>query len=176
LGVQIADELLPSRSKSIVGVRTNSGFDSTYLRTCRIETNDEMKQTFQKIIDEEKPQVGIFSAAVLDFDIESPATGKISSKESLSFKLKPSEKLIQSIRSSPLIRVGFKLESRIELPELKERIRKWAEQSNTEIVIGNRLRIFDPKMNTGPFFYSRKSEILWRPRQSVKLLKNFGSF
>jgi phosphopantothenoylcysteine decarboxylase/phosphopantothenate--cysteine ligase len=111
-----------------------------YLCPLRVETNEEMRSAFQKIVQENSPRVGIFSAAVLDFEVANPATGKFSSKENWELKLRPSPKLIQATAwPKDMIRVGFKLESSLSVDDLKLRARKWAEENACELLVANRL-------------------------------------
>lgn len=140
LGLAIADELYRwgAEVQAVVGavqVKVPS-----YLRPSFVETNDQMRSAFVNAVEGFKPTVGIFSAAVLDFEIENPSAGKVSSRDPWTLKLRTSSKLIQSQRwPDEMIKVGFKLESKISVDELKSRAKTWAKENRCQVLIANRL-------------------------------------
>ncbi|MDB5036512.1 MAG: phosphopantothenoylcysteine synthetase/decarboxylase [Bacteriovoracaceae bacterium] len=140
LGLAIADDLYRRGAKVFTVCGAIQKSVPHYLNPVFAETNKEMEASFLAIVEKEKPRVGIFSAAVLDFDIVNPRSGKSSSKESIELKLKPSAKLIEATSwPKNMIRVGFKLESGLSIEELKERAKKWAQLNHCELLVANRL-------------------------------------
>lgn len=138
LGVQMAEEFF------------RRGFDVTavagpiqvsvpaHLKTISVKTNQDMKRAMKSEVDR-GAEIAIFAAAVLDFDVSKASQGKLSSKASLNLSLKPSAKLIDSIKSKGLKRVGFKLESGVTEKELLRRAQEALKAQDVELLVANRL-------------------------------------
>jgi phosphopantothenoylcysteine decarboxylase/phosphopantothenate--cysteine ligase len=144
LGRTIADEFFRNGANVYAICGPTQMEIPPYLNPTFVETNEDMRAAFSKNVREHEPDVAIFSAAVLDFEIANPSIGKFSSKESWSLQLKPSPKLIQSGDwPAKIIKVGFKLESRLSLDDLKTRAKIWAEENRCQMLVANRLEDVD---------------------------------
>lgn len=138
LGIAIADELFRRGADvhSICGPLSVSPPD--YLKFTFVETGEQMAAEFEKIIkSKNSPQIGIFCAAVLDFEIETKLSGKVSSEKNWELKLKPSSKLIERFRDAPITKVAFKLESHVSEDELRSRAKTSALKYNADFCIAN---------------------------------------
>ncbi len=156
LGYQIADEFYRRGAKVWAVVGTGSRAIAGYLNPTEVETNDEMREAFQKIILREKIKVGIFCAAVLDFEVEA-RDGKLSSSQAFSLQLKPSKKLIESIDAPSMLKVGFKLESGISVEELQSRALTTVEKYHLDFVIANRREDISEDRHRA-FLWSKKTK------------------
>ena len=85
------------------------------------------------------PDVVIHAAAVSDFELARPFRGKVSSGQALSLKLRPTRKLVNSIkRLSPASRlVAFKLEPNFD--GLKGKAARLIGEAGADFVVGNKL-------------------------------------
>jgi len=138
LGLQIAEEFY------------RRGFDVTaiagpiqipapaFLRTIPVKTNSEMRRAMSEAV-RRGADVAIFCAAILDFEVTQSARGKLSSRSSYDVALKPSPKLIDSISSPRLFKVGFKLESGVSEKELLQRAQEAIQKQKVELLVANRL-------------------------------------
>ena len=77
-----------------------------------VETTDEMRSSVMRLCREFRPDVAVFSAAVLDFAPVKARAGKVSSRTGWTIRLRPTPKIIDEVgRKYPAVRrVGFKLE------------------------------------------------------------------
>lgn len=139
LGFEIADELYRRGVRVHLVAGPLQVRLPRYLSVSNVETSEQMKESFQNLINQYRPDMGIFSAAVLDFEIANRAPEKTSSKSPWTLELRPTEKLIQMIDSSQMIRVGFKLESRLSESELLARVKDWVQKTPCEFMVANRL-------------------------------------
>jgi phosphopantothenoylcysteine decarboxylase/phosphopantothenate--cysteine ligase len=137
LGLTIADELYRSGADVSVIAGPVSIRIPSYIKTTPVETIDEMKTALESDIKARGSKIAIFAAAVLDFEIAEKVSGKTSSKENWSIELKPTPKLIAEIEG--VLKVGFKLESKISSDELKSRIKDSAAANDCAYVVGNLL-------------------------------------
>ncbi len=78
-----------------------------------VETHGEMLNEVLSLCRTFKPHFVIFSAAVLDFEPQTRAKGKTSSKAQWTIHLKPTKKIMEEVRKKfpGVQRVGFKLEA-----------------------------------------------------------------
>ena len=105
------------------------------------DSPERMLQEAIRVSEEEKPDVWIFSSAVLDY-IPEPISGKIPSGESnISVTLVPTEKHIPKILSKmqDCVSIGFKLESNIEPTSLINKATILMEKYSLSAVVANRL-------------------------------------
>lgn len=123
-----------------------------------VTTNSEMKSRFQEIVKKQKPAAAIFCAAVLDFEVEKKIRGKTSSKNQLKFSLKASPKLIQQISGKGFLRVGFKLESGVEVGELWRRARESFKSNKCDLLVANRLEDLKTGAHEAYLFKNAKSD------------------
>lgn len=100
-------------------------FEKLKLARCRrIETTGEMYEAVMRECRAFRPDVAVFSAAVLDFAPAHRARGKVSSKKAKwTIDLKPTPKIIDEVgeRFPKVKRVGFKLEWEIRRGRALER-------------------------------------------------------
>ena len=138
LGVQIADEFF-RRGFEVSAVAGPIQVPvPDYLRVVSVSANAEMKRAIASEV-RRGAEIVVFAAAVLDFEVTKPARGKLSSKVSHDIHLKPSAKLIDSIDSKNLKRVGFKLEAGVSEKELLQRAKEALLSQDVELLVANRL-------------------------------------
>ncbi len=116
-----------NRVTAVIGP-TNLPFETLPIRYRSVETNEEMLKAVLEICHREKPNLAIFSAAVLDFVPSTQKNGKVSSQQSQwNVRLKPFPKIIDLVgKKFPNIRrIGFKLESKRRSGRARDR---WAEE------------------------------------------------
>ncbi len=159
LGIAIATELFRRGSYPRLVAGPLQANLPAYLMplTSFVETNQEMFSVCQQIVDRELPKAIIYSAAILDYDVANPASGKTSSQEAISLHLKPSQKLIQALKTKDAIRVAFKLESQLSVDDLKKRVRAWVNQTPAEFVVANRLEDVKSESHTA-YIYSKERD------------------
>ena len=143
-GIHISD-YLERRGHDVTrisGVLETSGNHSDL--TAR--TPQEMMKAVREVMSKSMPDVWVIAAAILDFQPANPLTEKISSNEPPpSIDLKPSPRLIESIRSAnPGAKIiSFKLESGIGIEELVTRARSHMKRYESDAVIANLLENLD---------------------------------
>jgi len=140
LGFAIADELYRAGANvhAICG-DTSVAAPHSPIEIQKVSTNSEMLAALQLVCQRSRPSIGIFSAAVLDFEVANPRNGKTSSKDSLSIQLQPAPKVHAALDYRFETKVGFKLESQLSVEELKKKITHWALEAQCQFVVGNRL-------------------------------------
>jgi phosphopantothenoylcysteine decarboxylase/phosphopantothenate--cysteine ligase len=138
LGLRIADEFFRRGFDVIAVVGPIQVSLPPYLHVVSVKTNQEMKRAMRAQVDR-GADIAVFAAAVLDFDVAETSQGKLSSKKSVELRLKPSPKLIDSIRSKNLKRVGFKLESGVSEKELLRRAQDALKSQKVDLLVANRL-------------------------------------
>jgi phosphopantothenoylcysteine decarboxylase/phosphopantothenate--cysteine ligase len=160
LGIAIATELY-CRGAKVTAICGPTDFPiPSYLNSRSVETNDQMREAFHAAIDLERPHAAIFCAAVLDFAISKKQEGKISSKGMWNLELQPTPKLIQSVAAKDLLKIGFKLESKISVEALKDAARESAKQNNCEFVVANRFEDIKDGQHKAWILNSRTQEFL----------------
>lgn len=109
---------LKRRGAVVFAVCGPSAFDFSSLRLeglREVQTNDEMRRAVLSACRDFRPDVAIFSAAVLDFAPARMRAGKVKSRDGTwSLVLRPTPKIVDEVaRKHPAIRrFGFKLEWR----------------------------------------------------------------
>jgi phosphopantothenoylcysteine synthetase/decarboxylase len=107
-----------SKSFDVALVIGPTGFEFGKLdlkRRVRVETNQEMRAAVLALCRSFRPDVAIFSAAVLDFEPVLRRKGKVSSKEKhWTVELRPAPKIIDEVsqRFPEIRQIGFKLETK----------------------------------------------------------------
>jgi len=120
-----------------------------YLRPTWVETLEQMEDCLHSQLKKFSPQIGIFSAAVLDFEVKKKLSGKTPSSQNWNLELQPTRKLIQSVQTQQkMIKVGFKLESLPSPEELKARVLQWVEENPCDILVANRLQDLPTESNS----------------------------
>ena len=112
------------------------------LRLVSIETNDDLSQSLQTELTQEKYDVVIHAMAVLDFQPEKVFTGKRKTRDKeWNLKLVPTPKIINQIKkwSPDSILVGFKLEVDVNEVTLLDHARQLLQESNADWVLANQL-------------------------------------
>lgn len=103
----------------------------------RVETAKQMNDSIKKLIPSQ--DIFISTAAVSDFKFENMESYKIDSSKSLAIDLKPTIKIIRSIKelNPNIFLVGFKAEVNISEKDLIASAKKQIKESNTDLVIAN---------------------------------------
>ncbi|MFZ0441980.1 MAG: bifunctional phosphopantothenoylcysteine decarboxylase/phosphopantothenate--cysteine ligase CoaBC [Methanobacterium sp.] len=104
------------------------------------ESTEEMQGALIELLPEN--DIFISAAAVSDFTVEKTSiekTGKISSEENLTVNLKPSPKLLNSVKkiNPKIFLVGFKAEYNVTEEELVLMARKRIETSGADFIVAN---------------------------------------
>lgn len=162
VGISIADELY------------RSGFDidivsgpveievPAYLQVTRVDTIQQMTRAVMAL---KKPRFAIFSAAVLDYEVKSKVSGKISSKVPPKIELKTAAKLIDMVKSQSCLKIGFKLSAGLSDQKFEALVREWNREKKCAYVVANRkedladyrAKIFDAGANEFSIVRSRQS-------------------
>lgn len=171
LGLKISEELFRRGADvSVVAGPTQIQLPE-YLKVKKVETNDQMFEAALSVVREKKSRVGVFSAAVLDFEFDRTESQKVSSKSNWNVELKPSLKLIQRIDSPDMLRVGFKLESRLSVESLQQKAKDWASETKCEFVIANRLEDVKPDAHRA-FIWSASSKQFHEAASKKEIAEN----
>lgn len=138
LGIEVADDLFRSGIKvSCVAGPTQKQVPS-YLDSKSVSSIKELVGACSELVQQKKFDFIYFAAAVLDYEVSNTSEGKISSEKEIVLKLKPTEKVIQDLGLDVPVRVGFKLESKLEIDEFKSRVRAWSKKNQCQLILANR--------------------------------------
>ncbi len=112
-------------------------------KTIKIETTAEMKSAVLKEVKSHKFDAVIMAAAPADFSPEKMAGKKISSDEPITLKLKPTEKIIDYVKtaSPSTFLVIFKAEDALTEKELSKRAFGRLKKSKADLVVANDMAI-----------------------------------
>ncbi len=116
-------------------------FSATGIRRLKFHFLKELENLLQQEL-KKKYDIVIHAAAVSDFQLKRPFTGKISSQaKKLTLTLVPTKKLIRIIKklSPGCFLVGFKLASRYHQGRLLEATRKLFREAQCDAVVANSL-------------------------------------
>lgn len=145
-------------------------------RWVRVETNRQMFDAALKFAERKSVVAGIFAAAVLDFEPRQKRTGKVSSKGNWNISLRPAPKIVDAVgKSRPdMVRVGFKLESKIRNFSQDSFAQKYRKSKNFDLLCLNYLSSI--KRSSHPaFLFTEKG--LWKtPRTKKEVAKNIVKF
>jgi phosphopantothenoylcysteine synthetase/decarboxylase len=126
LGYKICEELR-KKNFAVIAVVGPTSFSFSKIPgvvTKEVETPEQMLREVKRAIVRFRPEVGIFSAAVLDFVPKKKLSGKVSSQRtSWKLTLVPTPKIVAVIaREFPeMIQIGFKLEVKaMSMPTLRK--------------------------------------------------------
>lgn len=109
---------LKALGANVVAVMGPTSLDFESLRLAkleRVETNGEMQAAIYRVARAHRPEWGIFSAAVLDFEPVKRRAGKVSSDVvRWDIRLRPAPKILDSVgkKFPKMKRVAFKLEAK----------------------------------------------------------------
>ncbi len=139
LGAAIAEELYLRGAKVQLIHGRGSYTPPAYLPHEIIETYDEYLGKVMGELESKDYKFGIFSAAVADYRLENPFSGKIPSGGQLNLNFVPTEKVIDKVRETfpDLEMVTFKYQEGVSQEELLEIARKRLEKGY-QAVIANR--------------------------------------
>ena len=165
MGLAIAEELLARGAdvRLVVGPIAEPVPDLAF--TTRVSTPQEMQTAVMDIIKTEEVSAFISTAAVLDYVPSEKVDEKMpSGKDSLSFNLVPTKKIIEIARKAKkdLFIVGFKVESGISEKELEKRARAKIESGICNLVVAN------DEHKKGVAFGTDTNEVLIVSKDSVK--------
>jgi len=142
MGVAIAEEALSRGAK--VTLVYGFGYAATPLRAkvISVETTEQMRETVVSELTAEKYDVAIAAAAAADWTPEKPCTHKkISTHKlgSLTLKLKPTAKIIESVKkvSPRTFLVAFRAECRLPRKELIESAYQRLIEAKADLIVAN---------------------------------------
>ncbi|MGB8233780.1 MAG: bifunctional phosphopantothenoylcysteine decarboxylase/phosphopantothenate--cysteine ligase CoaBC [Methanobacterium sp.] len=157
MGLEIAREaFIQGADVTMVTGRMEVPIPEVFERV-QAESTEEMQGALIELLPEN--DIFISAAAVSDFTVEKTSiekTGKISSEENLTVNLKPSPKLLNSVKkiNPKIFLVGFKAEYNVTEEELVFMARKRIETSGADFIVAN-----DVSM-AGAGFGSDKNQVI----------------
>jgi phosphopantothenoylcysteine decarboxylase / phosphopantothenate---cysteine ligase len=156
MGLEIAIEsFIQGADVTIVTGRMDVHVPKVFNRV-RVRSTNEMMDELIKLLPEN--DVFVSAAAVSDFTVEKTSTleDKISSEEDLTLYLKPSFKIINSVKkiNPKIFLVGFKAEYNVSDEELVSLARKRIKSSGAEFIVANNVSV------EGGGFGSDKNEVI----------------
>ena len=104
------------------------------------KTYEDYARTLNRLLDSHKPDITVLAAAVSDYIIPNPVSGKVRSSEDLKIELVPAEKLIGKAWRNKNILVGFKLLVDSTDEELIAAAKKSIKDNKCSMVVANDLR------------------------------------
>ncbi|MFY9638894.1 MAG: bifunctional phosphopantothenoylcysteine decarboxylase/phosphopantothenate--cysteine ligase CoaBC [Methanobacterium sp.] len=140
MGLEIAREaFIQGADVTMVTGRMEVPIPEVFERV-QAESTEEMQSALIKLLPEN--DIFISAAAVSDFTVEKTSIekkGKISSEENLTVNLKPSPKLLNSVKkiNPKIFLVGFKAEYNVTEEELVLMARKRIETSGADFIVAN---------------------------------------
>ena len=157
MGLEIAREaFIQGADLTMVTGRTEVPIPEVFERV-QAESTEEMQSALIKLLPEN--DIFISAAAVSDFTVENTSnekTGKISSEENLTVKLKPSPKLLNSVKkiNPKIFLVGFKAEYNVTEEELVLMAKKRIATSGADFIVANDVSV------AGSGFGSDKNQVI----------------
>ena len=141
MGVAIAEEALSRGAEVTLVYGLASAATPLRAKVISVETTEQMLETVVSELKSEKYDVAIAAAAAADWTPEKPYTHKISTHKlgSLSLKLKPTAKIIESVKKvSPLtFLVAFRAEYRLPKKELIESAYQRLIEAKADLIVAN---------------------------------------
>jgi phosphopantothenoylcysteine decarboxylase/phosphopantothenate--cysteine ligase len=139
MGVEIAVEAW-SRGAEVILVHGPLGVEPPHMvRRYRVETTGEMRKVIEKILDNEKVDVVIASAAPVDFKPSLGFKEKLKSGERLSLELIPTPKVIEGLKDKVSLLVAFAAETVSDREKLIMAAREKMEKYRADIIVANRV-------------------------------------
>ncbi|MCX8195816.1 MAG: bifunctional phosphopantothenoylcysteine decarboxylase/phosphopantothenate--cysteine ligase CoaBC [Acidilobaceae archaeon] len=108
-----------------------------FLNSYRVETAAEMAERVAQLTEKNSYDVAVFAAAPADFAPAEIYEGKIRSGRELSLLLKPTPKVLASMRSRPKAVIAFAAESTLEEEKLLEAAREKLSKYSADVVVAN---------------------------------------
>lgn len=137
MGISIAEECY-LRGAEVLLLRSKSAIKSRFAINEKIFTTaDDLFELIKHKI--KNYNVFYHTAAVSDFEIENPVKGKISSKEGLTIKLKPRQKILDQIKklNPGITLIAFKAEYGLKEKEMIDKAFNRLKESNADLIIAN---------------------------------------
>lgn len=157
MGLEIAREaFIQGADVTMVTGRVEAPIPEVFERV-QAESTEEMQGALIELLPEN--DIFISAAAVSDFTVEKTSiekTGKISSEENLTVNLKPSPKLLNSVKkiNPKIFLVGFKAEYNVTEEELILMAQKRIETSGADFIVANDVSV------AGAGFGSDKNQVI----------------
>jgi phosphopantothenoylcysteine decarboxylase / phosphopantothenate---cysteine ligase len=158
MGLEIAREaFIQGADVTMVTGRMEVPIPEVFERV-QAESTEEMQGALIELLPEN--DIFISAAAVSDFTVEKTSiekTGKISSEENLTVNLKPSPKLLNSVKkiNPKIFLVGFKAEYNVTEEELVLMAQKRIETSGADFIVANDVSV------AGAGFGSDKNQVIF---------------
>jgi phosphopantothenoylcysteine decarboxylase/phosphopantothenate--cysteine ligase len=158
MGLEIAREaFIQGADVTMVTGRLEVPIPEVFERV-QAESTEEMQGALIELLPEN--DIFISAAAVSDFTVEKTSiekTGKISSEENLTVNLKPSPKLLNSVKkiNPKIFLVGFKAEYNVTEEELVLMAQKRIETSGADFIVANDVSV------AGAGFGSDKNQVIF---------------
>ena len=172
LGYAICESLLTKgcRVLAVVG-DTKLPFEDLGLASLvRVETNREMRDAVIRLSKTKKPQLGIFSAAVLDFE-PVRVKGKVSSsKTEWVIRLRPAPKILDEVGAKfpKMKRVGFKLETQSRsLKQISDFSLNYLKKKKLDFLVYNQLSEVSSAKHTAYLFSKDGSYIVAKSKKQI---------
>lgn len=107
------------------------------IRRFSVETTEDMASMVSKLTEENSYDIIVAAAAPVDFKPGEPYEGKIRSGVELTLNLKPTPKVLASIRNRPKVLVAFAAEHTMDVDKLREAALEKLDKYKADIVIAN---------------------------------------
>ena len=136
MGLELAKEAF-RRGADVTMVTARMDVDvPPVINQIKVESTHQMQSEIEKILEEQ--DIFIAAAAVSDFAVEKKES-KISSKNELILKLKPTPKIINQVKkhNPNLFLVGFKAEYSVSNDQLLDSTRKRMHESGADLMVAN---------------------------------------
>ncbi len=139
MGIAIAEEIIQRGGDVTLIIGPTAEKTPTLAHVIHVDTSKEMLEATLTHIKSSNPDVFISSAAVLDYVPEVKEERKRPSGESFSIQLKPTKKIIDTVRENhpDMYIVGFKVEAGVSDKELEKRARAKIESGICNLVVAN---------------------------------------
>jgi phosphopantothenoylcysteine decarboxylase/phosphopantothenate--cysteine ligase len=166
MGLEIAREaFIQGADVTMVTGRMEVPIPEVFERV-QAESTEEMQGSLIELLPEN--DIFISAAAVSDFTVEKTSiekTGKISSEENLTVNLKPSPKLLNSVKkiNPKIFLVGFKAEYNVTEEELVLMAQKRIETSGADFIVANDVSV------AGAGFGSDKNQVIFIDDDTFKV-------
>ena len=108
-----------------------------FVNSFRVETTAEMAERVAELSEKNAYDIAVFAAAPVDFAPAELYEGKIRSGRELQLLLKPTVKVLSSLRSRPKAVIAFAAESTMEEEKLVEAAREKLSKYSADLVVAN---------------------------------------
>lgn len=137
MGAALADAASLCGAETVLIKGNNSVSPSRHYQEIPVSTASEMRQAIEAEI--KTADIIFHSAAVSDFGLEKPFSGKIKSNQILSLELLPKTKILSALKkiNPKTFVVGFKAENNVSQKELIASAFKTLKLSNADLIVAN---------------------------------------